>query len=542
MVLGALKMPRFLARFSLIFLAANCLFGQAVIYSVYNSASWRTAGLPGAGIAQGSIFTILGKGLGPWTIIQQPVPLPTNVNGTSVSVTVGGQTFDAPIMLAWYPQINAIMPSGTPAGTGTITVITNSEPSTAYPVQIVPSAVGLYSAENGAGQASATDGHYHLNMITNTLHPGDYAILWGTGLGAIDASDANTPPVASVGAPVTVHVGNGDVSPYYAGRSASYPGLDQIIFQVPPGIEGCYVPVAVENGGVVSNVATIAVSSSGATCSDSILGPDLIGKLASGTTVSFAYLRLESSFPRFGSYSGTENSDFFYGTFSQFPRYTVSSASYGVSPGYCVAGAAAGVGLSDQSPAQLDAGTTLTLVGQGTVVIPMSSTAPGHGLYSAYSNGWRFLSSGLNYTVSGQGGAAVGAFSVSGTTGAASVNLAGIANGQTVSRDSDFTVQWTGEDPDLQNGQVTIMAYSANGLVTSSVQCTTPAAAHSFTIPRWVLATLPAGAAPEAVGANYMTGSIQIGQYNRPVTFQAQGLDRGIVTDIMFNGVYVNFQ
>jgi uncharacterized protein (TIGR03437 family) len=500
--------------------------------------------LPGSGIAQGSIFTILGTGMGAYQIAQSAtLPLPVTLGGTSVNVKVGDESVDAPIMVASYGFINAILPSGTPTGSGTITVTYNGQPSQPQPIQIVSSAVGLYTSnDRGYGKAVATGLDYRLNTIIHAFGPGDYAILWGTGLGPIDGSDAALPPVVSVGGPVAVHVGTTDVIPYYAGRSTSFPGLDQIVFQIPAGVQGCYVPVAVENGGVVSNIATISVSTSASACADSILGQDLVSRLMAGNPVNFGYIRLERSFPFYGDYSGSGETDHFYGTFSRFTNSTAGQAVYGVSQGYCIAGSAVGVGLSDLSSPQLDAGASLTLVGQGTIGVPtVPSAFDSYGLYSASSNGWQFLSSGLNYTVSGLGGANIGAFSASGTTVSGGVTLSGVSAAQTVSRADDLIVQWTGEDPNLQDGQVTIVAYSTNsdyGAV-AALQCTAPASAHSFTIPRWVLWTLPPSGSTQV---SLPWGSIQIGQYNDSVVFGAQGLDRGIIRDVFFQGVSAAFK
>lgn len=189
-------------------LTASCAFAQPVTPSivaqpvisseeVVNSASYLLQGMPGSGIAQGSIFTIFGSGLGPGTMVQAgPLPLQTSLGGTSVTVTYNNQT------------------------------------SAPEPVQIVPASFATYTFSSGGyGQAIATDLNYQVNTIINTLHPGDYVILWGTGLGAIDGDDSIAPPVGNLGSP-TVHVGNASLAPYYAGRSYSYPGLDQVIFQI----------------------------------------------------------------------------------------------------------------------------------------------------------------------------------------------------------------------------------------------------------------------------------------------------------------------
>ena len=45
-------------------------------------------------------------------------------------------------------------------------------------------------------------------------------------------------------------------------------GIDQIVFTIPDGVQGCYVPLVVKNGNNVSNYTSIAVSQNGGACSD----------------------------------------------------------------------------------------------------------------------------------------------------------------------------------------------------------------------------------------------------------------------------------
>ena len=72
--------------------------------------------------------------------------------------------------------------------------------------------------------------------------------------------------------------------------------------------------------------------------------------------------------------------------------------------------------------------------------------------------------------------------------------------------------------------------------------CTAPLSAQSFTIPKWVVSTLPPTGTGHIGIAPYPTGYIWIGQSNNPVTFQATGLDKGILMDEFFNGFPVYFQ
>ena len=535
-------MTRHSTSFIFAFLVATCGFAQPVITStdVENSASFLVQGLPGSGIAQGSIFTIFGTGVGPATLVQAgSLPLQTSLGGTSVTVTVGGQTVKAYILAAVSYQVNALLPSTTPTGSGTVTVTFNNQTSAPEPVQIVTASFGTYAFYSSDGQATATDLNYVSNSIINTFHPGDWVILWGTGLGPINGDDSKAPPVGNIGSP-TVYIGNTSLTPYYAGRSASFPGLDQVAFQIPSGIQGCYVPVAVGTNGVVSHTSTIAVSASGQTCSDSLLGQDLINKLASGGTVDFGFVQLFAIVLRSETLpSGIIAPDFGQATFSEFTPQTAGLASYGVSQGYCITN-----NDPDMSPGQLDAGPGVTLRGLATATLPQLS--PGWGYYySLFNTGAQFFWSGLNYTVSAAGGAKVGAFSVSDTTSVPSAYFSGIIAGQTLSRSSNLTVTWTGGDPTLENGLVTI-AGASNGTSSGSLfggfMCIAPLSAKSFAIPQWVLSTLPPTATAYIGIAPYPIGYIWIGQANNPVVFQAKGLDRGVLMDEFYNGYPVYFQ
>ena len=518
-----------------------------------NSASYRTPGMPGSGIAQGSILYIYGTGVGPASFTQASTfPLSTTLGGTSITVTVGGTQYPAFMLYTYGNQAAAILPSTTPVGSGTYTVTYNGQTSAPADIQVVASAFGIYAVnERGSGQAIATDVNYQLNSIIHTFHPGDYVTLWGTGLGAINGSDAGLPSVGNVGS-VTVYVGSAAASVVsYHGRSPYFAGLDQINFQIPAGVTGCSVPVAVQAGGVlgnIGNIATIAVSDSGQTCSDSVMGQDLVNKLAAGQTVDFGYIRLESAREQTLSFEFFTG-DFVSATFSEYTPGNAGLAEYGVSSGYCVAMDCSNLNcanksqetLSDSSPAQLAAGAL-------SVDTSTPLNAYGGGYYGAVLSG-TYLFPGFTHTVSGTGGAAVGAFSQSDLASIPSAMFTGISTNQTVPRSGDLTVQWSGGDPALQNGQVTIGAMSAAGLSATNnptlleyLQCTAPASAQHFTIPGWVLSALPPTGTAQFQGIPYALGWIWIGQYNKPTSFSATGLDSGIVTDIFQNGYGVLFQ
>ena len=540
-----------------ILLCGMAAWAQPVIRSqnpAVNSASFRTPGLSASGIAQGSLFMIKGTGLGPDPWVQATTfPLETTLGGSSVAVTIGGTSVQALVVLAWSSQINAVLPSTAPTGTGTFTVTYNGQTSNQAPITVVPAAFGIYTYNGwGSGQAIATFPDYRYNTIIQAFHPGDTGVLWGTGLGAISGDDAAPPPVGNLPTPIKLHVGNAIATVIYQGRSGCCSGLDQINFVVPSGVSGCHVPIAVEIGGEVGNIATIAITTSGQTCTDSVMGQDLVDNLASGQTVDFGYIRLESNLARFNVGSGDQ--DFGTATFSEFTPATAGNAQYGVSSGGCVTmecspvtgcHSAGGVNfLSDQTSGQLDAGSSLMVDGQGKKV-PM--TCSGGWCFGMLSqNGGRDLWSVLPYTVSGQGGSKVGPFSATDMTSVANVMFTDYTLNQitTVPRNRDFTLKWTGGDPQLQNGQMTIGGYSMSSDYTQVMwlQCTAPLADQQFTIPAWVLSTLPVSGTFQNGSATFPIGLLWIGQYNVPVTFSATGLDRGILTDGFFNGLGVYFQ
>ena len=67
--------------------------------------------------------------------------------------------------------------------------------------------------------------------------------------------------------PVSVYVGTQPAIVTYRGR-ATFTGEDQINFVVPSGVTGCYAPVAVQIGLIVSNFVTMPIAPVGQQCPD----------------------------------------------------------------------------------------------------------------------------------------------------------------------------------------------------------------------------------------------------------------------------------
>jgi uncharacterized protein (TIGR03437 family) len=288
-------------------------FAQPTVAQISNAASqslsvpgpeaaaggaWNT--LPNGSIAQGSFFSIYGNGFGGDTSIcgasyqncvWNPYPLQTEIQGASVSVTIGQNPpvaayIEFAAQFTGFSQINAILPSTTPVGAGTLTVSYNGQTSAPAPIDVVASSFGTFTLnESGDGPGIITDAGYAVVTPFHTVKPGQAVILWGTGLGpapdpATEASAGPCPAgcdLRSSNLAVAVWVGNQQVQPanlIYAGRAPGFTGEDEIVFYVPANVTtGCYVSVAVQTGPpsgtqTTSNFTTMAVDASGAPCRD----------------------------------------------------------------------------------------------------------------------------------------------------------------------------------------------------------------------------------------------------------------------------------
>jgi len=149
------------ARISLLaFIVAALAMAQPKIGSIVNNASYLTPPVDSGNkpigndvIAQGSIFVVFGTALGPSTLTYPAgLPLPTSVpdtNGTSISVSSGGQKVDAFIVYTSPLQVGAILPSNTPVGDATVTLSYNGKASAAPHASDRSGALGLPARDFG---------------------------------------------------------------------------------------------------------------------------------------------------------------------------------------------------------------------------------------------------------------------------------------------------------------------------------------------------------------------------------------------------------
>ncbi len=546
-----------------------------------NAASYISAGLPGAGTAQGSMFILFGQGLGP--LLQanaSSFPLPTNLADTSIRIKVGATTVDAIMLYTGSSQVAAILPSKAPIGDGTLSLTFGNQTSNTVPIHVVASSFGTFT-RNSAGSGPGilfnfnTQTDQPVNSLVVAAHPGQVLTLWGTGLGPVSGNEAAGPLAGNLDVPVDVYVGNTRVDATYKGRSGCCAGIDQIVFAVPSGVAGCYVSVGVRAGGVTSNIATIAITPSGAVCSDpgGFSVTDL-QKLQGITNVSVGEVVLNRisvklSAPGLGTLQG--NVDQVNTNFRRFSSVDTLAAQLGSvggldglpSLGSCTASQfpfaslfdAFLLGGRDPVPSlSLDAGSALNLNGpRGAKPILRQGVA------KAYSYGPTtmlgggvpgILDSGApeylvpgDYTVdNGGGGADVGAFRATLTIPASPLNWTNQDALNNISRTQDLTITWSGGAP---GGTVAIFGAAADPTQAIGAEfiCAAPTEAGSFTVPAYVVSELPASGLAAGLPVKVPVGFLSIATtLPQPTRFQPTGIDVGFFNWGLVLTKNVNFQ
>jgi hypothetical protein len=394
-----------------------------------------------------------------------------------------------------------------------------------------------------------------VNTLTNAAHPGDQMFIWGTGLGPISGSDANAPPVGNLNVPAQVYVGNVKANIGYQGRSGCCSGIDQLLFTIPQGVIGCYVPVAVKIGNIVSNFVTMAIASSGSVCSDptGLTAGDL-AKAQSGASLGKAEIsvtRFSASFtiPGMGLLQGqVDQGNGHFRVYSSTALFgSVRGALAAVSNGF----PSVGCMVFPYTPATqeffnnflegaqepvsfdlLDAGPALNFKGPNGVR-QIQKSDHGGPVYELGDN--EFFGGGLppfipatpdylspgTYTVdNGNGGPGVGAFTATLTIPETQVTWTNQAAATNISRAQDLTLTMSG------SGLVGIQGNSTGTKVGAGFYCVAPSGTTSFTIPAWVLSSLPASV--QASDAAAPIGFLGVGTaLSSPARFQTRGVDAG---------------
>jgi uncharacterized protein (TIGR03437 family) len=487
------------------------------INSVQNAASNIPAGLPNAGIAPGAIFAIYGLALGPPAVsIAQSAFQTTSLSGTSVAVTVAGTTVNALMYYTSAGQVAALLPSNTPAGSGTLTVTYNGRTGAPAPITVVASNVGIFTiASNGMGPGVVTYPDYSLvspsraatcggaYTTCGAANPGDTLTLWATGLGPVSGGDASGAGLGQTmpNPLLTLWVGGVQAAVKYQGRSGCCIGEDQIVFTVPDNVPtGCAVPLVVQAGNLVSNTIAMPVAKGSRDCtpSNAALASANVRYLDETGPITYANIKLSTNVGPQLSLSDLSQFQFikvlsYQGATQPF----LSSYLDDVPAGTCTVYASLippliprdNKVLNGLSPitAGADAGTSFTLTG------PIGSVdlAGSPGQFNVLV-GYGGLPLG-EFTMTGAGGADIGPFSAPFSTRAAPTLTSPLCcSSPQVSRLNGLTVTWHGGSPDssvqIELSSPTDRSYPSG----ATLICNATSVAGTFTIPPYALLALPA--------------------------------------------------
>jgi hypothetical protein len=307
---------------------------------------------------------------------------------------------------------------------------------------------------------------------------------------------------------------------------------DVIRFTIPDGVTGCFIPVVVQIGNLVSNLATLSIDPSGAACTliPSTLPTALSQQLSGKPNVTFGSIGLGRGIGMNVTAAGvirttkgdTGNANFLsenvpasmIAAETIYPANVCSINGYPGPNGTVVVNGTP-VTIVPLKEVMLDAGPAITIKGPGGTRTITKLTAgmlfeyPGTTLGDGTPG--NYLDPG-HYTITGSGGKDVGPFTASTdvpSTPFVWTNLPNIT--VPLDRSKDLTIKWTGGIPDTQ-----VIVASASG--TQAFLCAAPVSAGQITVPSYVLLSLPPTGPPlNASGLNLSNRSVTL--------FTVSGLD-----------------
>ena len=230
-----------------------------IVHGASNGAGLTTE------LARGGIFLVRGAWLGSEDLVLGEPPFQPELAGSRLEIRSmeSGIVYSAAMIHAWNFQLAGILPFETPAGPAQVTAVYEDRRGPPVEILVVDSLPGLFAvSQQGFGpgviQNFVSPAEQPLNTLTNPALPGQYIILWGTGLGEVSASDD-----------AYVMIGTMPFKPQYAGPAPGLPGVDQFNVVLPDSEElprGCYVPVSVSAGGRSSGRVSASIAESAGAC------------------------------------------------------------------------------------------------------------------------------------------------------------------------------------------------------------------------------------------------------------------------------------
>jgi uncharacterized protein (TIGR03437 family) len=543
---------------------------QLTIASVVNAASRQPTN-----IAQGALIAATGKGVGV-DFQQATFPLPTTdgLGGVTVQAMVAGAAVDCILVYVKPNEVGFILPSSTPLGDGTITV-NNNGASGSKAITVVAAEFGIFTTNFPIALGNAVafnvnaDGSTTPNSTTTSVMPGQDLLINGTGLGAIQSDETQSGVTDTPSTLFRVYVGFTQAMIVSAARGTCCDGIDPaypipagiaawdvIRITVPQGVAGCYMPVAVQIGATVSNLAAISIDPSGAACHGiaSILPQPLSDKLANQTGVSFGGVSLGRGVAMNINNRGVLVSTKTDGGSAAFVRYPNLPAStitptYLYPEGVCSVNGwpgANGPGSIDVNgnpvmivplaSVPLDAGTPIVVKGpsgsRNIVKETVGKIFDYPGVTFGNATPGNFYDPG-HYTVTDSGGKDVGPFNGSIDVPAQHfvwTNIPDIT--KPIDRTQDLLITWSGGTPGTQ---VVVVGSGVADGVNTAFLCAAPVSAGQMTVPSYVLLRLP------PTSTSPIGGSLNV-ENTYVDLFTSPGLDYGTIRYSDSFHVQVKFQ
>jgi len=231
---------------------------------------------PNQPLTAGSIASLFGTNLVTSTVFATTTPLPTKLDGTSITLISSAGSLQAPLFFVSPSQINFQLPwelLGQPQTTLAVTI--DGATSNSITLALAAGRPGIFSLNSqGSGPgAILVSGSADLAQPSGSVagrnarpaKRGEYISIYCTGLGAVSNQPANGAAPASSPSSITptaptVTIGGMPAPVTFSGLAPSFVGLYQVNVQVPDSATpGSAVPVVLTIGGVTSNTVTIAV-------------------------------------------------------------------------------------------------------------------------------------------------------------------------------------------------------------------------------------------------------------------------------------------
>jgi uncharacterized protein (TIGR03437 family) len=213
-------------------------------------------------LSPGGLFTLYGDLLAPAGAAAQVTSAPWPRDMAGVAVTINGVL--APLYYVSQKQINGQIPFETATGTATAIVTSNGSPSASISFTVVPAEPDVL-VQGGGTQAIAVNQNGTVNTPSNPAHPGDYEVLYLSGIGIPDhpvptgAASPTAEPLARSQYPYTITLKGTATQTFFLGYAPGYPALVQANFQIPANLTPGDVPLVVTVNGESSTATVLSV-------------------------------------------------------------------------------------------------------------------------------------------------------------------------------------------------------------------------------------------------------------------------------------------